>query len=299
MFTADAHCDTLLRLESGLPPGPVSLDTLRRGGVGLQVFALFHGGRPPLTGALRRALDQRALLSRLHIPLLTGPLPEQPPLEPAAVLSIEGSEILEDSLEALARFRRLGVRMMNLTWNHPNTAGIPALAGRGPLTAFGRRLVDSMGREGVLCDVSHLNEDGFWTVLERSRLPVVASHSCAHALCSHPRNLTDRQIKALIEAGGFIGINFCPAFLREDGQATLSDICRHIDHVAQLGGIGILGLGSDFDGIDRVPEGMEDAGCYPALYERLSRMGYRPADIAAIAGGNLYRTLQRGQEVRP
>ena len=198
MFTADAHCDTLLRLESGLPPGPVSLDTLRWGGVGLQVFALFHGGRPPLTGALRRALDQRALLSRLHIPLLTGPLPEQPPLEPAAVLSIEGSEILEDSLEALARFRRLGVRMMNLTWNHPNTAGIPALAGRGPLTAFGRRLVEAMGREGVLCDVSHLNEDGFWTVLERSRLPVVASHSCAHALCSHPRNLTDRQIKALI-----------------------------------------------------------------------------------------------------
>ena len=78
--------------------------------------------------------------------------------------------------------------------------------------------------------------------------------------------------------------------------ATLSDICCHIDHVAQLGGIGILGMGSDFDGIDHVPLGMEDAGCYPALYERLSRVGYRPEDIAAIAGGNLYRTLQRGQE---
>lgn len=296
MFTADAHCDTLLRLEGGLPPGPVSLGTLRRGGVGLQVFALFHGGRPPLTGAIQRALDQLARLSSLDIPLLAGPLPKRPPLEPTAVLSIEGSEILEDSLEALTRFRRLGVRMMNLTWNHPNTAGMPAMAGRGPLTAFGYRLVDAMGREGVLCDVSHLNEDGFWTVLERSRLPVVASHSCARALCDHPRNLTDRQIKALIEAGGFMGINFCPAFLREDGQATLSDICCHIDHVAQLGGIGILGMGSDFDGIDHVPLGMEDAGCYPALYERLSRMGYRPEDIAAIAGGNLYRTLQRGQE---
>lgn len=95
-----------------------------------------------------------------------------------------------------------------------------------------------------------------------------------------------------------MGINFCPAFLREDGEASLSDVCNHIDHVAQLGGIGILGLGSDFDGIDRVPQGIEDASCFPALYERLSRMGYRPADIAAIAGGNLYRTLQRGQEER-
>lgn len=298
MFTADAHCDTLLRLESGRPPGPVSLDTLRRGGVGLQVFALFHGGRPPLSGAIQRALRQLAMLPELGVPLLDGPLPEHPPQNPSAVLSIEGSEILEGSLEALARFRRLGVRMMNLTWNHPNAAGVPALAGRGPLTAFGCRLVEAMNQEGVLCDVSHLNEDGFWMVLERSRLPVVASHSCARACCDHPRNLTDRQIKGLIEAGGFMGINFCPAFLREDGEASLSDVCNHIDHVAQLGGIGILGLGSDFDGIDRVPQGIEDASCFPALYERLSRMGYRPADIAAIAGGNLYRTLQRGQEER-
>lgn len=298
MFTADAHCDTLLRLESGLPPGPISPDTLRRGGVGLQVFALFHGGRPPLIGAIDRALHQLSLLPRLGIPLLTGPLPEEPPSSPTAILSIEGAEILENSLDALTRFRRLGVRMMNLTWNHPNAAGTPAVAGEGSLTAWGCRLVDAMGREGVLCDVSHLNEDGFWTVLERAQLPVVASHSCARALCDHPRNLTDRQIKGLIQARGFMGINFCPAFLRSGSPATLADICRHIDHVAQMGGIGILGMGSDFDGIDHTPLGMEDASCYPALYDRLSRMGYRPADIAAIAGGNLYRVLRKGQEVQ-
>ena len=296
MFTADAHCDTLHQLERGRIPKMISKDALCRGSVGLQGFALFNGDVPPLTNGIDQALHEISLLSTLDVPLWKDALPEQPPEGPVAVFSIEGSEILEDSLEALSRFRREGVRMMNLTWNHENSAGIPALVGPGGLKPFGRTLLQAMDREGVLPDVSHLNEDGFWDVLELSRLPVVASHSCARALCDHPRNLTDRQIKALIEAKGFMGINFCPEFLSEDANASLGTIADHIDHVAQMGGIGILGMGSDFDGIGSTPVGMENAACYPALWEVLEKRGYSHNDIAAIAGENLYGILRRGQE---
>jgi len=296
MFTADAHCDTLHQLERGRIPKMISKEALCRGGVGLQVFALFNGNEPPLFNGIEQALYEISLLPSLGISLWKDALPEIPPEGLFAVFSIEGAEILEDSLEALSRFRREGVRMMNLTWNHENSLAVPALVGKGGVKPFGRTMLEAMGREGVLADVSHLNEDGFWDVLEFSRLPVVASHSCARSLCDHPRNLTDQQIRALIETHGFMGINFCPSFLSEDEKADLNTIADHIDHVAQMGGIHILGMGSDFDGIDGTPLGMENASCYPALWEKLEKRGYNHKDIAAIAGENLYNVLRRGQE---
>lgn len=295
MFVADAHCDTLHQLERGRVPRMISKEALCRGGVGLQVFALFNGDVPPLPHGIDQALHEISLLSTLGVPLWNQSLPEQPPQGPIAVFSIEGAEILEDSLEALTFFRRKGVRMMNLTWNHENSLAIPALVGHGGLKPFGRTMLDAMGHEGILADVSHLNEDGFWDVVEHSVLPTVASHSCARALCDHPRNLTDRQIKALIEVDGFMGINFCPEFLAVDGKADLNTIADHIDHVVQLGGIGIVGMGSDFDGIGDTPTGMENASCYPALWEMLTSRGYSQDDIAAIAGKNLYRVLCQGE----
>lgn len=296
MFVADAHCDTLFRLEKGAPIGSISREALALGGVGLQIFALFNGQPPPLADALELAQRQMDALNCLSLPLWLGKLPEEPFTSPTAVFSIEGAEILEGSLQRLAWFRQRGVRLMNLTWNHVNDVGIPALVGPGPLTAFGKKLLHAMGEMGVLCDVSHLNEEGFWQVMELSSLPVVASHSCARALARHPRNLTNEQIRALIAQKGYMGINFCPEFLSDTGRADTQTIADHIDHVVQMGGIDIVGMGSDFDGIDATPEGMENASCYPALWEILSRRGYDEAAIARIAGLNLYKILRSASE---
>ena len=141
MFVADAHCDTLHQLERGRVPRMISKEALCRGGVGLQVFALFNGDVPPLPHGIDQALHEISLLSTLGVPLWNQSLPEQPPQGPIAVFSIEGAEILEDSLEALTFFRRKGVRMMNLTWNHENSLAIPALVGHGGLKSFGRTMV--------------------------------------------------------------------------------------------------------------------------------------------------------------
>ena len=126
-----------------------------------------------------------------------------------------------------------------------------------------------MNRKGVLCDVSHLNEAGFWDVIEHSTLPPVASHSNARALCEHTRNLTEAQIRAVIEKKGYIGVNFYSAFLANGRAATLEDVYRHVDAILQLGGEDVVGFGSDFDGIDAWPEGLAN----PAISLRYRLFG--------------------------
>lgn len=128
-----------------------------------------------------------------------------------------------------------------------------------------------MNRKGVLCDVSHLNEAGFWDVIEHSTLPPVASHSNARALCEHTRNLTEAQIRAVIEKKGYIGVNFYSAFLANGRAATLEDVYRHVDAILQLGGEDVVGFGSDFDGIDAWPEGLANPADFPALLNFLPR----------------------------
>ena len=155
-----------------------------------------------------------------------------------------------------------------------------------------------MARRGCLADVSHLNEGGFWELIETAELPPIASHSNCRALCGHPRNLTDEQIRALIDRGGFIGINFYARFVREEGPVTTEDLFRHIDHIAQMGGIHVLGFGSDFDGIDEWPEDLASPLDFPRLMDLLARRGYREADLQAIAHGNLYRLLLAAQSRR-
>ena len=173
----------------------------------------------------------------------------------------------------------------------------------GGLTEKGVEFVEEMQRVHMLVDVSHLSDAGIWDILRVAKQPFVASHSNARACCPHVRNLTDEMLTAMGEKGCLIGLNYCASFLdtnpdRSQVRSRITDMARHARYIMDKAGEDCLALGSDFDGIDRVPQGIEDASCFPALYERLSRMGYRPADIAAISGGNLYRTLQRVQEER-
>ena len=298
----DAHCDTLSHLVSGgtLENATITPERLAAGGVSLQTFALFatYGrGIEPYEKA-RRMLSAAG---EFPVPVLTGALPAALPDAPTGVFSIEGGEILQGSLERFAEFDAAArVRMIALTWNFENEIGHPAKNGpEGGLKPFGLSLVREMNRKGVLCDVSHLNEAGFWDVIEHSTLPPVASHSNARALCEHTRNLTDAQIRAVIEKKGYIGVNFYSAFLANGRAATLEDVYRHVDAILQLGGEDVVGFGSDFDGIDAWPEGLANPADFPALLNFLAaRGGYAPEVLEKIAGGNLFRVLKAAEAAR-
>lgn len=298
----DAHCDTLSHLVSGgtLENATVTPERLAAGGVSLQVFALFatygRGIEP-----YEKARKMLAAVGELSVPVLTGALPAALPDAPTGVFSIEGGEILQGSLERFAEFDAAArVRMIALTWNFENEIGHPAKNGpEGGLKPFGLSLVREMNRKGVLCDVSHLNEAGFWDVIEHSTLPPVASHSNARALCEHTRNLTEAQIRAVIEKKGYIGVNFYSAFLANGRAATLEDVYRHVDAILQLGGEDVVGFGSDFDGIDAWPEGLANPADFPALLNFLAaRGGYAPEVLEKIAGGNLFRVLKAAEAAR-
>ena len=297
---ADAHCDTL----SAIGPGgaapeacTVTAKRLEEGHVGLQTFALFAGSKGVAGEPYKRGLSMIAAMDRVGVPFLKEDLPEEMPDTPHGILSIEGGEILEGSLARYDEFCGYGrIRLIALTWNHENQIGHPAKGGpEGGLKPFGLELLRRMDETGCLADVSHLNEAGFWDVVEHAALPPVASHSNSRAECEHVRNLKDDQIRAIIERGGFIGINFYSDFLREGGKATLDDVLRHIDHIAQMGGIGVLGMGSDFDGIDSWPEGLGDPTDFPALMELLSNHGYTNSDLEAISHGNFFRLLKKAE----
>ena len=300
MFVADAHCDTLYQIAiKGMRPNQcvVTPGRLESGGVGLQTFALFAGREGPKGTPYADALAMLAAASWLNAPMLTGALPDLPPQKPMGIFSCEGGEMLEGSLERLAEFQQAArLRMIALTWNFENEIGHPAAKGAKPgLKPFGMKLLGAMDRYGILADVSHLNEAGFWDVCEHTSLPPIASHSDCRWLCDVPRNLKRDQVRAIIDRGGFIGINFYSDFLRADGPATLDDVVRHIDALCELGGEHVIGFGSDFDGIERWPEGLGDPSGFPALLEALRKRGYNESTLEGIAGLNLWYLLKRAE----
>lgn len=301
-FVADAHADTLYSIAvKGLPLRDCAVrpEALRAGGVGLQTYALFAGPEGPAGRPYRNAAAMLGRVGALGVPVLTGALPQQPPRTPHGVLSVEGGEALEGSLERLHEFAGRGVRMIALTWNNKNELGSPAYGGcSGGLTACGVEMLAEMDRLGVLCDVSHLNSAGFDDAVARARLPVVASHSNLRSICGSFRNLWPAQARALIEKRGFIGVNFYGDFLADGRAATIDDVVRHIDGFAELGGIQCVGFGSDFDGISRWPEGLDGPADFPKVLARLEGLGYTPRQIAGVAGLNLYRVLRQAWAAR-
>lgn len=303
MFIADAHCDTLYSIGvNQLAPEAcaITAERMRAAGVGLQTFAMFAGSKGPAGAPYEAGKQMLSAIDRLGVTIYRHRLPDAPPSAPAGVISIEGGEMVKGSIELLDEFyQAAGIRMMALTWNNENEIGHPAKYGSAEgLKPFGLRLLKEMDARGIYADVSHLNEAGFWDIAEHASLPPIASHSNMRSLCNHTRNLTNEQIRAIIEKQGYIGINFYSYFLREDGQATLEDVFRHIDGIAQMGGISVLGFGSDFDGIEAWPEGLAHPGDYPNLIDLMRRHGYAERDIEAIAGGNLWRLLKRADALR-
>lgn len=192
----------------------------------------------------------------------------------ALFLTVENGAVLGRDLRRVEELARAGVVMVTLTWNGENAIGSGSQTDHG-LSAFGREAAGELIRQGIVLDVSHLNDRGFWDLMEETDVPVAASHSNARALCPHRRNLTDSQAREIARRGGLVGLNYYSPFLRSDGRpAEFEDVYRHADHFLELGLEHCLALGSDFDGADLPPcldgcEKVPELGRY--LEEKLGR----------------------------
>jgi len=174
----------------------------------------------------------------------------------SAFLAIEGGEAIEGSIDNLVSLYKRGVRAMTLTWNYANAiadgAGVENAKG---LTEFGREVIYKMNELGMIVDVSHLADKSFWDVCEESKKPFIATHSNARVICNHKRNLTDKQLKVLADNGGVTGLNLYSSFISTNKYCGITDVLKHIDHIINIAGEDVLGLGCDFDGIDSMPDG--------------------------------------------
>ncbi len=211
----------------------------------------------------------------------------------SAVLSIEGGEALGGKIENVEYFYNLGVRFLTLTWNFKNEFGDSCKSGNGPLTDFGKAAIGEMNRLGMVPDVSHLSEGTFWSLVETTKKPIVATHSNSKVLCTHARNLTDAQFEAIRDLKGLVGINIYPAFLENSEKADLSSIVRHIDHFLSLGGEDILALGGDLDGVDVLPEGISGVQDMDAIANEMAKHNYSETLIRKIMGENMLSFLQK------
>lgn len=223
----------------------------------------------------------------------------------------------------------LGARYMTLTHSRTLDWADAATdsARHGGLTPFGEEVVRAMNRLGMLVDLSHVSDETMRDALRVSRAPVIFSHSSARAIAEHPRNVPDDVLRLLAANDGIVMVNFFPGFIVPELATALSDlrarhpesedysravsqlwktnpprgtvksVADHVDHIVRVAGVDHVGLGSDYDGIDMTPEGMEDVSRFPALTEELVRRGYGEKDLAKILGGNLLRVMRRAEEV--
>lgn len=313
MFICDCHCDTLTELynkNASLYENEQHFDIKRQialGG-GLQFCAIYvptevfrYQGGLRYTLCLLDKYNQE--IKKLHengIDVLQVRTAEDAGNvlrhKAATLLAIEEGGAIDGSLEALRCLYELGVRAMTLTWSNRNDIadGINEEATGSGLTLFGKQVVAEMNRLGMLVDVSHISTAGFWSVIETSTKPIIATHSNAKSLCSHPRNLNDEQIKALAQNGGLAGITFAGQFLEEDWRnACIESVYKHIDYMLNLiGNDDHIGFGSDFDGISHPPYNIQGVQDYKPLIEYLSKY-YSDETINKITHQNVINLLQK------
>jgi membrane dipeptidase len=211
------------------------------------------------------------------------------------VLAVEGGEALQGDLGVLRILYKLGVRVLTLTHSIRNKLGDGCSeSSRSGLTQFGREVVQEMNKLGMVIDVSHLNEKGFWDVIKNSCDPIIASHSNARVLCDHVRNLTDDQIQAIAQTGGVIGVTFVRNFLSSiPEEASVETVLNHINHIEELVGAKHIGIGSDYDGMGPGPKGLEHVGKVKNITRGLIQHGYSDDEIKGILGGNFLQVFQR------
>lgn len=313
----DAHCDALLAVigKSQIPGDVGKRDLLQRnaishidvpklleGSVRCQFFALFAEDEdvPRAREYTHGLIDQfEAVCARSNgalFPILKASdlAAAKPGKRVGGLLSIEGAEALEGSLDAVDEFYARGVRAIGITWNRRNPFGRGVRAeGEDGLTKLGFQLVEKMESMGMIVDVSHLSDPAFNDVAAAARMPFIASHSNARALNDHPRNLTDAQIRRIADSGGAVGAVFVPNFVAlKPSKSYLEHLVDHIDHIVKVGGIECAALGSDFDGYRGI-EGhvLADASEYPLLVEALRGRGYSAPSLEKILSKNWRRVF--------
>ncbi len=214
----------------------------------------------------------------------------------AIMMGIENGYAIGHDLSLVEQFRKRGIVYMTLCHNGDNDICDSARGNgeHGGLSDFGREVVREMNRVGMMVDLSHAAESSFWDALKVSQTPIVCSHSSCRTLCDHPRNLTDEQMRALAEAGGVMQVTFYNGFLRTDGQATIEDAVRHINHAVSVMGIEHVGIGTDFDGDGGVP-GIANASELINLTRLLRRVGYNAEQLRLLWGENFLRVMRQVQ----
>lgn len=304
----DSHCDVLYKLyrypdlafHRENEKLDVSLGALQNGGVCLQMCAIYL----PSEIRFPSMKDVLYYIDIWYEKMLA--LPNVVPVQnghdlndvwqngkTGLMLTLEGVEGLEGDPGYLRNLYRLGLRMVGITWNNANWAADGIMEPRqGGFTAKGKQLLEECRNLGLMLDVSHLSEKAFWELCEWSSQPFVASHSNARAICSHPRNLTNKQIQEIISRDGRIGITFVPFFLTDNGKANFDHIVRHIEHICSLGGEHQIGFGSDFDGIDEWTIGIESPRGYPELYDYLLKF-YKESQVQRFFSLNWYSFLMK------
>jgi len=324
----DVTTDTLkgMDISKARTSGHTDLVRLRKGGVGAVFFAAYVSGTYEKTNqSAHRALEMidtirhdiieahqkdfalattAAQIEQIHA---SGKI--------AALIGLEGGHAIENSPRLLRQFYNLGVRYVTLTHSNTNhwagSSGDVAGKEKG-LTPLGREIVGEMNRMGMMVDISHVSDKTFFDVLEVSQAPPIASHSSCRALSAIARNMTDAMIVALAKKGGVVQINFGCEFVSQRSAdkspwlktapkgtkvppATLEEAVAHIDHVVKIAGIGHVGIGTDFDGVSCVPEGLEDVSKFPALTRTLLERGYSAEQVHKIYGGNLLRVMRAAE----
>lgn len=332
MHYLDFHCDTLMKKYDCVKAGDdsrtvyhndfqIDLERLIRSGYGAQFFAcyIWATDQPRLASHFEDACAMADILrteAEAHADQVAWAgswkdyLRNREEGRLSCFLTVEEGGILEGDLDRLKVLYDHGIRLITLTWNYencigyPNTVRIPGrrdvvdypefesqVVNKG-LKPFGFEVLERMEDLGMIIDVSHLSDGGFYDVCRHSRRPFIASHSNARTICPHPRNLTDEMIRMLADRGGVTGLNFCGAFLSEDGKSTLDAMMRHIRHLLDKGGREFVALGTDFDGIE---DDLEVMGCQEIakVPEAMARAGFTDDEIEAVCWRNAEKFLER------
>ncbi len=356
IIVVDGHNDVIYEsllkgrdLSKQLSVGHTDIPRLKKGGVDVQVFAVWSDDKKFGKGkAFRHANDQIDALEKMlkanasDIALAKSSADIDRILKQgkiAALIGVEGGNMIEESLDNLEALCKRGARYLTLTWNYnlpwASAAAIESTTkgdeGKG-LSAFGKTLIKRMNSLGMMVDLSHVGENTFYDVLSVTTKPVLVSHSNAYSLMPHYRNLKDAQLEALRKNGGVVGVNFysgfldpnfaarskrlykqhfgdkgnyslsatrqyerLPLVLRRKADAPLSLLLDHIDYLVKKVGIDHVAIGSDFDGIESPPQGLEDVSKFPVLTEALLKRGYSKQDVAKIMGLNFLRILKENE----
>ena len=303
----DLHCDTAYRmikenLSINDDACKVNIEKLKKGGALAQTFAFFvdleeekdpYDAFTSMYNNFIKEVDKNK--DKIEIVRNRDELKQcNNNGKIGAFLSIEEGEVLKGDVSKVLDVYEKGIRMLTLTWNYENSIGYPNVnfkyKDKG-LKEKGIEIVNEMERVGIIPDCSHLSDGGFYDLSKICKKPFIATHSNARAIKNHPRNLTDDMIKILSNKGGVMGLNFCSDFVAEDDITKVSKIAKHAKHIKNIGGIDVLSIGSDFDGIENEVE-IKDTSEMDKLYYGLKKEGFSDDDIEKVFYKNIIRVLK-------